>query len=60
MEIQRAKAIAEVAQVIVNSAKVENDYIGLTKSKGSGFIEKAEPLPLPGQMPGQPRLVKGV
>lgn len=36
MEIERAKAIAGVAQVIVDSAKAENDFIKLTGSKGSG------------------------
>jgi hypothetical protein len=56
MEIERAQAIADVAQVIVNSAKVENDHIKLTGSAGSGFIEKIDSLP----KPGQPRLVKGM
>jgi hypothetical protein len=54
MEIGRAKAIAGVAQVIVNSAKVENDFIALTKSKGTGFIG--------GELPpaaATPRLVSG-
>lgn len=56
MEIARAKAVAEVAQVIVNSAKAECDYIKLTGSKGSGFI----PLPAPAMpTPARPRLVKG-
>jgi hypothetical protein len=54
MEIERAQAIAEVAQVIVNSAKVENDHIKLTGRAGSGFIP-AEPA----ATQGQPRLVKG-
>lgn len=39
MEIDRAKAIAGVAQVIVNSAKVENEFIELTNSEGTGFIQ---------------------
>jgi hypothetical protein len=43
MDIARAKAIAEVGQVIVDSAKAENDFIKLTRSKGSGFI----PVQLP-------------
>jgi len=39
MPIERAKAIAEVAQVIVNSAKVEVDFLRVTdSSKGTGFI----------------------
>lgn len=38
MELDRAKAIAEVAQVIINSAKVEVDYIEATGAKGTGFV----------------------
>lgn len=53
LEIERALAVAHVAQVIVNSAKVENDHIKLTGRAGSGFIE-AEPT-----VPGTPRLVSG-
>ena len=56
MDIERAKAVAGVAQVIVNSAKVENDHIKLTGTSGSGFIE-AQPAPQP--LPGAPRLVRG-
>lgn len=55
MEIERAKAVAQVAQVIVDSAKAENDFIKLTGSNGSGFIEQPK---LPPATP-QPRLVKG-
>lgn len=54
MEIERAKAVAQVAQVIVDSAKAENDFIRLTGSNGSGFIEGKPALPAP----GQPRLIK--
>lgn len=38
MELDRAKAIADVAQVIINSAKVEVDYIEATGAKGTGFV----------------------
>lgn len=38
MPLDRAKAIADVAQVIVNSAKVEADLIKHTNGTGSGFI----------------------
>lgn len=39
MEIERAKTIADVAQVIVNSAKIEVDFIRATgRSEGTGFI----------------------
>lgn len=37
-EIDRAKAIAEIAQVIINSAKVEVEYLRVAGGKGSGFI----------------------
>lgn len=50
MDVDRAKAIAVVAQVVVNSALAENEFIDLTGSKGSGFIDGA---------PQQPRLAKG-
>lgn len=45
MPIDRARAIADVAQVIVNSAKVEVDFIKATGSdRGTGFIpEKGLP-----------------
>jgi hypothetical protein len=45
MEIERAKAISQVAQTIIESAKVECKYIELIGGKGTGFIK--EPL-LPG------------
>ena len=55
MDLDRAKAIAGVAQVMVNSAKVENEFIKITGTSGSGFI----PAPQIADTPGQPRLVKG-
>lgn len=38
MDIERALAVKEVAQVIVNSAKVEVDHLRITGGIGSGFI----------------------
>jgi len=39
MEIDRAKAVSDVAQVIINSAKLEVDFIKATgRSEGTGFI----------------------
>jgi hypothetical protein len=38
MDIERAKAVSSAAQVVVNSAKVEVDYIKATGGAGSGFI----------------------
>jgi predicted RNA methylase len=54
MELDRAKTISEVAQTIINSAKVEVDVmrtVGATQ--GTGFIA------LPEKPVGAPRLVKG-
>lgn len=47
MDIERAKAIADVAQVIINSAKVEVEHMRLTGGTGAGFIpdETAQGLP---------------
>lgn len=39
MDLDRAKTIADVAQVLINSAKVEVDFIRATGGTGSGFIE---------------------
>lgn len=61
MEIERARAIADVAQVVVNSAKVEVDHMKLSNSSGSGFIPQAPRAPgltAPEGVP-QPRLVQG-
>lgn len=41
MDIDRARAINDTAQVIINSAKVEIDLLRLTGGKGSGFIPNA-------------------
>lgn len=43
-EIERAKAIADTAQVIINSAKVEVDFVKAAGGKGgSGFIPLQAP-----------------
>jgi hypothetical protein len=42
MDIDRAKAIADVAQVIVNSAKVEVDFIKETGRDHSHFMGPRE------------------
>lgn len=40
MEIGRAKAIAEVAQAMINSAKVEVDMVkALGAGNGTGFLQ---------------------
>lgn len=52
MDIDRAKAINEVAQTIINSAKVEVDALRVIGGTGTGFIPalpapKHEPKPAP-------------
>lgn len=49
MDIERAKAVADLAQVAINSAKVEVDYLRALEHvpqnvKGTGFMEKAPRL----------------
>ena len=46
MDIDRAKAVADVAQVMINSAKVEVEFMKVTGGTGSGFIENAARRPM--------------
>lgn len=48
MDIDRAKAIAEVGKVLVDSAKVEVMYLKVMDGDGqsTGFIESHKSLPL--------------
>lgn len=39
MDIERAKAVAQVAGVLVDSAKVENEYLKITGQDKSNFLE---------------------
>lgn len=48
LPIERAKAIAEVATVIVNSARVEVEYLRVTQQRRGQFFEA---LPAPGGQP---------
>lgn len=59
MDIERAKAIAEVAQVVVNSARVEVEHMKVSGGTGSGFIpqEKTAITELPGVRVTRHRLV---
>ncbi len=46
MDLERAKVVAELAQVTINSAKVEVEYLRVTMGvKGSGFIMENSTLP---------------
>lgn len=49
MEIDRARAVADVARVLVDSAKVEVDYLKATGQANADFLEQpsAENAPAP-------------
>lgn len=46
MEPDRARAVAQVATVLVDSAKVEVDYLKVTRGESSPFIEPPSTLEL--------------
>lgn len=55
MDIERAMAINEVSQTIINSAKVEVDALRVIGGNGSGFIPvppPVKPRALSGPVPG--------
>lgn len=37
-EVQKAASIVQVSETIIKSAEVENQFIAITKSIGSGFV----------------------
>lgn len=46
MDIERAKAVAQVAGVLVDTAKVENEYLKITGQDRSNFLEQqADDIP---------------
>lgn len=48
LDIERAKAIAEVSKVVIESAKVEVDFCRVTgQTTGSGFMEEPNVSLLP-------------
>lgn len=47
MEPDRARAIAQVADVLVDTARVEVDYLRVTNKEGSEFIRPGEEPTLP-------------
>lgn len=57
MDLDRAKAVADVAQTIINSAKVEVDFVRATgRVTGSDFIDIEQRPQLP--EPKKPALVR--
>jgi hypothetical protein len=52
MALDRARAICDVSQTIINSAKVEVDFINAVgKASGSGFIPEKPRGPAPLEAP---------
>lgn len=54
MDVDRARAVAQVASVLVDTAKVEVEYLKVTHSDRSDFLEappKAPQLPAPSSTP---------
>ena len=49
MDIERAKAVAQVASVLVDTAKVENEYLKITGQDCSKFLE--QPVDVEGGIP---------
>jgi hypothetical protein len=47
MEIERARAVAEVAQTIINSAKVEIEYLRVNGGGEMGFLDAVADENLP-------------
>jgi hypothetical protein len=59
MEVDRARAISDVAKVLVDSARVEVEHMKLTGGDGSGFIPE-QPKQITGPTNANtPRLVRG-
>lgn len=58
-DIERARAKAEIGQVIINSAKVEVEFVKAAGGKGSGFFPAGPALPAPKNNGGAGALPNG-
>lgn len=54
MEIKRALAVRDVACALIDSARVENDYLKLSKQTQSSFLERKEEPSSTTRLPGPP------
>ncbi len=52
MDVDRARAVADVARVLVDSAKVEVDYIKATAGTSTPFLDASEDAGGHGLTPG--------
>lgn len=57
MDISRARTVSKVAETVIDTARVELEFVELTGAEVSGFIDKTKrpALPAPGE---RPHLVK--
>lgn len=54
MEIKRALAVRDVACALIDTARVENDYLKLSKQTQSTFLERKEEPASTTRLPGPP------
>lgn len=47
MELDRAKAVADVARAVIESAKVEVDFLRVTGGDGTGFMDDVRQIGAP-------------
>jgi len=52
MDIERAKAVSDVAQRVIETAKVEVDYLRVTGGGEAPFLDAIGSSNLPPQLPG--------
>lgn len=46
VDLDRMRAISDIAQVLINSAKVEVEYLKVAGGKGTKFLQSPESEPL--------------
>lgn len=51
MDVERARAVSQVASVLVDTAKVEVDYLKVTGTDHSNFLDSHEILPQAARLP---------
>lgn len=51
-ELKRSKGVSELSQVLINSARVEVDFLAVTKGEGSGFLGRPEEEGSTTRLPG--------
>lgn len=42
MDVDRARAVSDIAQTIINSAKVELEHLKVTGARGTGFLPEPD------------------